>query len=352
MFAIDTDYAGGNVLVNGINGDEVRVAPDLRDTDGFWFYYNFRVSGAEGRELTFRFDKPIVSPFGPGISFDGKTWRFLPERIVRTPNSFSFRFAEKEREVWFAFSLPYQWERLKTRLKDYRAVAAEKLCLSEKGRTVYALSAGKGKTKIVLSCRHHCCETTASYVLEGMLDGIDADVRLREKFSFLILPFADLDGAEAGDQGKNRKPHDHNRDYTDNPLYNSVRAWSDAVRSFGPRAALDLHSPWLWGDKDDHVSVIYNRRAGNALDAFAELLGKATQNSPFRHERAWDIRWNVGWNTNKNGLEVSANDFYSRCGAEIACGIEIPYFGTELHGEDDFKRLGKDILTALDEYFA
>jgi hypothetical protein len=35
----------------------------------------------------------------------------------------------------------------------------------------------------------------------------------RENVEVVIVPFMDKDGVEEGDQGKNRKPHDHNRDY-------------------------------------------------------------------------------------------------------------------------------------------
>jgi murein tripeptide amidase MpaA len=32
----------------------------------------------------------------------------------------------------------------------------------------------------------------------------------RERFRFLAVPFMDKDGVEDGDQGKNRRPRDHN----------------------------------------------------------------------------------------------------------------------------------------------
>jgi murein tripeptide amidase MpaA len=36
---------------------------------------------------------------------------------------------------------------------------------------------------------------------------------LCEHADFFIVPPVDKDGVEDGDQGKNRKPYDHNRDY-------------------------------------------------------------------------------------------------------------------------------------------
>ncbi|MCK5803638.1 MAG: peptidase M14, partial [Lentisphaeria bacterium] len=54
-FVIDSDFAGGNIVVENVDGDEVRLHQDLRDTARDWFYWCFRVRGAEGRTLRFLF---------------------------------------------------------------------------------------------------------------------------------------------------------------------------------------------------------------------------------------------------------------------------------------------------------
>ena len=56
---IDADFPGGNIIVEQIEGDTARVRPDLRDTNGIWFYWAFRVRGAQGRTIKFEFtDRP------------------------------------------------------------------------------------------------------------------------------------------------------------------------------------------------------------------------------------------------------------------------------------------------------
>ena len=52
---VDANLPAGNVVVEGISGDTVRLRQDLRDTAGEWFYWAFRVTGAAGRTLTFDF---------------------------------------------------------------------------------------------------------------------------------------------------------------------------------------------------------------------------------------------------------------------------------------------------------
>jgi hypothetical protein len=59
------------------------------------------------------------------------------------------------------------------------------------------------------------------------------------------VPFVDKDGVEEGDQGKNRKPHDHNRDYGEESIYPEVRAIKELDRSANFVCALDFHCPTL-----------------------------------------------------------------------------------------------------------
>ena len=77
---IRSDYPGGNVKVLGIDeaNGVVRVAPDLRDTEGKWFHFDFTVRGAAGRTLRFQFPQDgyeYLASLGPAISRDGgATW--------------------------------------------------------------------------------------------------------------------------------------------------------------------------------------------------------------------------------------------------------------------------------------
>ena len=55
--SIDCKYPGGNVKVDGIDEEKgvVNIRPDLRDTKGNWFHWDFTLSGAAGRTLHFQF---------------------------------------------------------------------------------------------------------------------------------------------------------------------------------------------------------------------------------------------------------------------------------------------------------
>ena len=43
-FIVDADLPAGNIVVDGIDGNTVKVHQDLRDSD-LWFYWAFRVKG-------------------------------------------------------------------------------------------------------------------------------------------------------------------------------------------------------------------------------------------------------------------------------------------------------------------
>ena len=95
--AIDANYPGGNIVVERMEGDTVYLRPDLRDTEGWWFYWSFRIQGVQGRTLTFRFSGPNpIGVRGPAVSTDqGRTWAWLGTEALQE-GSFRYTFAAEE----------------------------------------------------------------------------------------------------------------------------------------------------------------------------------------------------------------------------------------------------------------
>ena len=172
--AIDAEYAGGNIVVEKIEGDTVFLQPDLRDTDGWWFYWNFRVNGAAGRTLTFRFNgKDPIGVRGPAVSRDGGiTWSWLGKPVVE--GRFRYAFSPDATETRFAFAIPYLQSNLREFLAAHErspSLAVEKLCTSRTGRDVEMLRVGRldgeAPFRVLVTARHHACESMASFALEG-----------------------------------------------------------------------------------------------------------------------------------------------------------------------------------------
>jgi hypothetical protein len=66
----------------------------------------------------------------------------------------------------------------------------------------------------------------------------------------LALPMMDTDGVEDADQGKNRKPRDHNRDYDAPHAHVETAALVERAKRFfdgRPAAFIDMHCPWVHG---------------------------------------------------------------------------------------------------------
>ncbi len=95
-FAVDANYPGGNIVVERIEGDTVSLRPDLRDTEGWWFYWGFRVRGAQGRSLTFAFSgRNPIGVRGPAVSTDGgRSWSWLGAEAVKD-GSFRVRLCRR-----------------------------------------------------------------------------------------------------------------------------------------------------------------------------------------------------------------------------------------------------------------
>jgi hypothetical protein len=356
---VDCDFPGGNIIVDGIDGDVVSIHQDLRDTSTDWFYWCFRVRGAAGREVTFRFTKGnVIGVRGPAVSTDeGWTWRWRGSDSFEN-DSFSYTFPGDADDVRFSFGMPYQDAQLQAFLDTHAGSArltAEHHCTTRKGRRVERLLAGciekEPSHRVMLTCRHHCCEMMASYALEGMIETIIEDDRDVE---FLIVPFMDKDGAEDGDQGKNRAPHDHGRDYLER-IYPTVDALMDLVPSWSKgkfAVALDLHCPWIRGEHNECVYLVgsASKRIWKEQQKFSEIL-EAEAKGPLAFRASDNLPYGEAWNKEQNfsGGKSCTRWMTEQEGIRLASGMEIPYASANGHevNQETARELGRDLARAL-----
>ena len=174
---IDCCFPGGNILVERIDGDDVWVRQDLRDTQGDWFYWCFRVRSAQRRTITFHFTgSDVIGVRGPGVSLDnGVSWQWLGQDAVDA-KSFTHVFSKQDNDVRFSFGMPYQESHMQAFLdscQGHPALSVDSLCRTRAGRSVERLHLGctsaEPDHRVLLTCRHHCCEMMASYALEGII---------------------------------------------------------------------------------------------------------------------------------------------------------------------------------------
>lgn len=343
---IDADFPGGNIIVEKIEGNVVRLDRDIRDTRGDWFYWAFRIRGAENQSLKFVFKHRCVGARGPAVSLDqGKTWRWLGDKGFSW-TEFSYKFGPNDRDVCFAFSMVYTQETLQRFLdanKNKFHLTKKILCRSKKGREVEYYTFGNpnnpNKLGAVLTCRHHACEMMAEYAIEGIVEeifsGSDDGKWLLDNVEFIWIPFVDKDGVEDGDQGKNRFPHDHNRDYIQK-IHPEIKAITTMVPEWGKDKRLflhDFHCPWT---RDGINEILYypgpqSPYMAAQLKRFADILTEKQKGGiiPYRESNnlPFGKSWNIGTQNDKHRMFRQWTD--SLLNAFFGNTIEIPYANSE-----------------------
>lgn len=369
---VDAAFPGGNIVVEKIAGDDVFLHPDLRDTAGDWFYWCCRVRGAQGRTLTFHFtsSKPI-GVRGPAVSTDGgQSWQWLGAQAVQG-TTFSYAFGPDAGDVRFGVAFPYTEKNLAlflAGLTNNPHLQVGTLCRTAQGRAAELLRVGRldgrATQRVAFTCRHHCCEEMASFVLEGVIEAVLADTAegrwLREHVECFVVPFVDKDGVEAGDQGKNRKPHDHNRDYSGDSLYATVRAIREQLPQWSEgrlRFALDLHCPTLRGGGNEQLHLVGgpDETVWHEVERFAHVL-ETTQTGPLAFQSRNNLPFGQGWNTPANYTGGTSFNRWAATlpGVRAAATLEIPYAnaGGVAVTDRSARALGHDLVRALQKYLA
>ncbi|MDD4872160.1 MAG: M14 family zinc carboxypeptidase [Kiritimatiellae bacterium] len=318
-FTVDANFPGGNIIVDKIkaNGSQagkgqsfiVHLRPDLRDTPKYWFFWNFQVKSAQGYKIKFVFKPAVVGSRGPAVSVDeGKTWRWLSD--ANSPaDHFVYTFAKNESNVRFCLGMYYMqshWDRFIADYKNRPGMNISVLCKSRKNRDVELARFGNPDAKfgILLTCRHHSCEMVPNYALEGIIhevfSGSDDGKWLMANVDFIVVPFVDKDGVEDGDQGKNRRPHDHNRDYVDE-IYPEVRAIKALITPLAENkqfAVIDMHCPGCRGnDEVTYFYEPYTQKLRVQLREFCQILQKKQASGTMNYKETNNLL--VGQGANK-----------------------------------------------------
>lgn len=391
---VDCSFPGGNIVVDDIIDNNLFVHQDLRDTtpkfilawtwqkvmDGTepdplttparwfgWFYWYFRVTGAAGKKLNIHFTRgDVLTANGPACSFDGgKTWQWLgAESLVR--GGFVCQVPENLTEVRFCTAFPYLEEHLHAFLKKHVGspnFRMETLCQSRKGRPVEKVLLGQlgsdCKYKVALTARGHASEMMASHVLQGIMDTVMSDTDLGQWLSnnvaFFVVPFVDKDGVEDGDEGKNRIPFDHNRDYAHDSIYPEVKAIRQQVAEWAEgklRIAIDLHDPELIGDLNEQIFFVGSPvpEIQHEISRFSKFLGNLRQ-GPLPYQTKNNLEFGKGWNT-KRALATFTNWATELPGIAFGASLEIAYSNfSGVQVTDESARLfGRDIANAIRSY--
>ena len=324
-YTITDQFPGGNITVDSICENHVFLSINNRDSKP-WFYWAFKVCGAAGRTLTFEFGKDLVGYFGPAVSYDLKNWHWSELERYRADEkerfSFTYTFSEEEDSVYFAHNMLYNTDVF----ENVDFMEKSTLCIDSDGSSVPLAAMGEGENVILLTARHHACEAPANYVLEGVLR--EFHDKLPENYRVLAVPFVDMAGVVAGDQGKGRIPHDHNRDYVDGSIYPTVRAMKELLARENVKYVFDFHDPCHIGGGNDYTRLV------NAYESMRDdmnLLSKLYEGEVKVEITKQCFDFQDGRNTWRD--KPLEGTFSAYCGAmenvDFVATIEMPYFGEQ-----------------------
>lgn len=300
LLVVALPRATGNGIVK--HGDSwLSLDRDVRDSDGDRWYWHVRLTAADG-PIEVRLARPgLIGGFGPAISRDGGAhYSWLADRYSADRDRFSVAVGRGE-DVLMSATLPYGLSDLHRFLHEAgEGIERTTLTLSDAGRPVPRLrlpATGRLRARLVLAARHHACEAVGSLVLEGvvlgMLDLQRHGVAWAMHTEVVAYPIVDVDGAEVGDQGKARRPHDHNRDYGAVNRYAAVRAIRAApLFDDVPVAVLDLHTPGLIGPLEERPFLVASGDAGDDEVVSMLATGFASGPEPAPDVMVFDEPWN------------------------------------------------------------
>jgi hypothetical protein len=330
--------------------------------------------------LNFEFKEGVIGARGAAVCTDGGwTWRWLSE-LGASATKFQYKFSSEEKEVFFSQGMNYterNLQRFLEKYKDNSDLKVESLCATKKGRNVELLRIHDNKKppefKVFLSSRNHCGEMMATYALEGIIETVLSDTEdgrwLREHADFFIVPLVDKDGVEDGDQGKNRKPHDHNRDYKQR-IHTTVQAITEQVPKWldgKPLFFMDMHCPWLRGGTDPlhiekgtseylyFVGINADEKFSKGLQRFGTILEKERKGSiPYKalNNMPFGVSWNTAANYKAPNLQKCDEWGATLPNVVFSSAIEVPFANAEgaVVDADSARILGHDLARAIRIY--
>lgn len=236
------------------------------------------------------------------------------------------------------------------------------LCLSQHGTLIPMWELGPSiqdaSHRVMFTARHHCCEMMASYVLEGLLEAAMDNAWWQDHVAMTVVPFVDIDGVTAGDQGKLRSPRDHNRDYNDEPIYPSTPAIMSLVHErciLGLDMAIDMHCPWIHSQGNESVFMAHcgGEPFTTNQKRFSHCLENAvTGEVPYSSQD--DVPYGTSWNVELNYKEgCGFSKWLARQqGVSLASTMEVSYaiVRDKIINQDNARHFGRDMASAIANY--
>ena len=371
QIAIDAAFDSGNIEVLSIDGTTARLAVPKDHMSEFAQWYHFRVTGAQGKEVTLKITGLNDSAYPGGwpnydscVSEDREYWARAASSFDKSEENgtLTIRYTPASNTCWFAYFAPYSMERhhdLVAEAASCEGVDLIRLTTTLDGQPLDMLEMGEGETSVWLYARQHPGETQAEWWMEGALecltDPTDPVARgLRKACRLHIVPNCNPDGSRRGHLRTNAVGTNLNREWAEpsaekSPEVLAIRARMDET---GVDYAMDVHG-------DEAIPAVF--LAGyEGIPSWTDAHGEQF----YRYQRILDRRTpdfqtKLGYPITPEGkanLAISTNQVAERFGA-CAMTLEMPYKDLADFPEPEqgwsperCKLLARDCLAALLEW--
>ena len=269
--AVSSDFPSGSGKIQEIDqaSRTIRLEPTPYKGRGWSCWWYVKIAGiTPGETIMLNVGpSPWATPDQAAFSTDGgKTWR-QTGKGERAKTRITYRQPIDAAEVLFAWGPPFTSDAAAALVTEIAAkvdgrdgVKAEvfELCKSNEGRSTPAVRLtppaapdGAKPHGLFVCARQHAWESGGSWVGRGFADFLVSDdaaaVALRKRTIVYFVPIMDIDNVAIGAGGKNQDPHDHNRDWTDKPVFAAVAAAQAIIRDLDKAGTfdlfVDLHNP-------------------------------------------------------------------------------------------------------------
>lgn len=203
-----------------------RISEEPGGDERLWFYFKIQFDGKEQPEFVvenseeahqrgrrWKITKPIFSVDGKNWIRAGKTIYPILPRLTKwfAKPVFRFKAPLSADTLWVAYFHPYTNEQLGLFLKNiqrFPEVNVSSIGKTAESRDILKVDISrarlhrKSEDRIIwVMCREHPGETPASFVCEGLIQALlehPAGRRLRQSYSFSIIPIVNVDGVARG----------------------------------------------------------------------------------------------------------------------------------------------------------
>ncbi|WP_236970211.1 M14 family zinc carboxypeptidase [Membranihabitans marinus] len=265
---------GGEVLLNKIDPITIQVVPHNQNNGGWSkIWWHFQVEGvAPNENIVLNVEKGSGYVEQVFYSYDDENWALTNSgEIIELEGKEYIQIHHVVRgdKISFAYDLPYRMKELESlllpQLQGMPRVRVFDYCKSKHGRLVKAIQlkcTGKRSERkygVWLQARAHSFEAGSSWVLHELTQWLISNhplaMELRKTTEITILPIVDVDAVEEGRTGKNQKPYDHNR------------GWSEEVSH--------------WPEVNTTKSKLKKMSTENMLDLFIDFHGPGNKSHPY-----------------------------------------------------------------------